>query len=145
MTFANAQEELDAWLSSMQFELEIELLAELPEDFPYDFDRGSLAVLEQLVLAEFDTKDSLRDPDQADFVDRLVRYVGETIIRNYPGSKWAPGGPSYNDLPVVLVPDGTDVPEAPFFLLTRAVARRTGNEFTRVFDGIAKNIAMNAT
>jgi hypothetical protein len=128
------KERLDAWISAMEFELDIELFGELPDDFPFDFDRESLIELEKFILDEFENADEVRDPENGKLVDRLTRYIGETFIRNFEGARWYPGGDSYHNLPVVLF-RGSSIPESPYMLMARIVTRRTGNCLTRVYDG----------
>ncbi|MFF3129616.1 hypothetical protein ACFVRD_47320 [Streptomyces sp. NPDC057908] len=73
---------LDAWLSSMDTELDRWRTVFLPSGFPYDFTLGSLDALEH-----FPDQAAVAAEHNADFTSGAVRYIGEVAHRSVP-SRW---------------------------------------------------------
>ncbi len=101
---------------------------ELPDDFPFDYSRASLDVLEAIVLERFDGGDPVS-------ADAVISYLGEALLR-VGGGSWVwdddPASASY-DLPLARPDEGLDLPRvSPMHLLVEAVRRRSGDQFARV-------------
>ncbi|MFI0352906.1 hypothetical protein [Actinomadura sp. 9N407] len=112
----------------------------LPRDFPFDYSRGSLARLEEILLDTFAERRSVYAVNHRDFLDRCARYIGETLIRNF-GGEWryhTDRDAIFAGVPHLVNDDGTDVPVAPLYLVASLASRRTGHELTSVFDGTAQ-------
>jgi hypothetical protein len=120
--FASEQERLTAWLSGMGFNLEVEFPSELPDDFPFDYSQESPVQLEEILINEFETTDQLKEDDNLKLVDRAFRYIGEALVVAYEGCEWRPGVNAFNGLPVIFIPDGTDVPVCPHNVIRVLVA-----------------------
>ncbi|NLU71907.1 hypothetical protein HCC61_04275 [Streptomyces sp. HNM0575] len=97
---------LDKWLSEMQDELRTWRSTYLPSDFPFDFSLNSLDILEGVALERYGDPADVETSGNAEFTNGAVRYIGETVVRNFP-SRWgyqdlgddSPG--IYNKIPVV--------------------------------------------
>lgn len=135
--FSDEQEGLEAWLSTMWMELEVEYPEELPEDFHYEFDRQSLAELEEFLLSEFAGIDELRTEENKHFLDRTARYIGETLRKNFRG-EWQAGTGMFDGLPVIAFPDEKSFPVSPFSVVNIVLVRRTGGELVHIFDGLTR-------
>ncbi|WNI20026.1 hypothetical protein [Actinacidiphila sp. ITFR-21] len=78
---------LDAWLSSMDTELDRWRTVFLPAGFPYDFTLGSLDALEPVALERLPDQAAVAAEHNADFTSGAVRYIGEVARRSVP-SRW---------------------------------------------------------
>ncbi|GAA1561852.1 hypothetical protein GCM10009678_50930 [Actinomadura kijaniata] len=127
--------DFDEWLEVMDPKL-AGFGALLADDFPNDFSRASLAWLEDVLLQAFPDIAAVHRDEAGDFVDRCVRYIGETLIRGFGGS-WEYGTESkdlFAGVPYVRVDDGVGIPIAPFYEITALVDRRTKTELTSLYD-----------
>ncbi len=107
-----------------------------------DYSRSSLVALERVVVDEFTHPAQLTWATRRTFVEGLMAYLGETLMRR-AGGVWGwrtlgrpPGGvPQVSADPVL----GLD-PVSPFDLLTRAVSVRDGQRFTSTYDQWARAV-----
>ena len=76
------------WLFYMRDELDI-LLETLPKDVAsqLDFSLESLKVLEKCILENFNSLEEMVNRKNVSILDRLARYLGETI-RKSAGGEW---------------------------------------------------------
>jgi hypothetical protein len=131
---------LKVWLVDMDSALEA-LFAEVPKDLAarLDYSIDSLLALEPWLLKLFPTDRDAINPQAAPAIDRLARYVGETI-RKSVGGHWEirTDNPKYvyHGIPQ-LVGDGL-VAECPRSLVTAATNRRTGRYIFLVVSAMAE-------
>ncbi|MFI0352907.1 hypothetical protein [Actinomadura sp. 9N407] len=131
------REVFDEWLAAMSPRLAGLEDFSLPADFPFDYSRESLVYLERILLSEYPDKEAVYAAESKDFLDRCVRYIGESLIRNF-GGEWrysTDSDSAISGYPYVVNDDGTDVGVVPLHLITSLLTRRTGGELAHVFDG----------
>ncbi|AJE85096.1 hypothetical protein SLNWT_4720 [Streptomyces albus] len=106
----------------------------LPEDFPFDYSLNSLDILEEVLLDRYPDRSSVKAPENSEFTEGAVRYLGETWRRNV-SSRWLfyDTGPDdqdiYNRVPLVCsnVPSEHDMAIVPLHtLIAFAVDRERG-------------------
>lgn len=135
-----SEDDFEAWLFDMDDELE----AFFSENVPgiadkLDFSDNSLDVLEGWMLSHYASVDNLMHDAQKIVLDRLARYIGETIRKKY-NLKWKielknPDN-AYFGLPVMTDEKGKINYECPHSLATATVARQERGYLRRVFDAV---------
>lgn len=114
----------------------------MPREWPADHSRESLAALEQHLLDRWPDRAAFAQEQDTDFVDGATRYIGETFLR-VGGGGWSVGhDPEHPSSGRALVRlDTLDrTPISPLNLMTAALARRTGQVLTTVWDGQSERI-----
>ena len=126
------QDEFEVWLVIMDEELEAFLAVDLPVDVArcLDYTPASLLPLERFILDRFPDMLATEDDAASLLLDRLGRYIGETIRRQI-GCSWSidlvhEDSANYM-IPVLATKnDGVEI-TCPITLATAAVDRRTGD------------------
>jgi hypothetical protein len=137
---ATNRDDFEYWLADMDDALD-RFIATLPASLRgrLDYSPASLDALEAWILERYPTTQAMLAPSEAQVVDGLARYVGETIRKNI-GGKWdiRLDDPKYAfyGLPQLTGFGPRSTPEAPITLATAAADRREGNYIRSVFDGM---------
>ncbi|WP_433662065.1 hypothetical protein ACQPW1_07890 [Nocardia sp. CA-128927] len=135
-----------AWLADMDVQIHkffTETVPDLPEN-PWTAE--GLQHAEAAALKLFPDWETVPLPENRDVADQFSRYVGEVFRRNFEGI-WR-NEPSFDSRrnplgfgPVIHTPENPEYLDV-VNLLTAAMHRRTGNEWSRIFgystDGFAK-------
>ncbi len=135
------QEDFDAWVADMESELD-QLMEQLPEEVAdqLDYSPQSLIVLEALLLDVFETPEGLMSHSDGLLLDRLSRYLGQSLIDAADGE----GGWGINldrpevepyQVPVVQV-GVAGVVYTPATQLLEAVVKGDGEVLSRLVDQI---------
>ncbi len=139
-----ASDWLVEWLEGMDQALRA-WIGELPLPASrWDFSLRSLDDLEEVVTARLTTTDDFKRPENQTYIDGCVRYLGETLRRNFGGAwVYTPGKPSEQN-PWVAQPylervdsDGEEVTALPALALRALVKRRQRGHFGQVADAYA--------
>jgi hypothetical protein len=136
-----SQSPFDYWLAHMEGALD-DFLERVPPGLRavLDLSVPSLDLLEAWLLDRYEDEAAIRTEAELPCLDGAARYVGE-VFRQRLGGRWrlrAPGAAAGNLLPELTFNDTNDPPMSPFALVTAALARRTGECFSRVFQGTAQ-------
>jgi hypothetical protein len=135
-----SQDEFEIWL----FEMDDELDAFISETAPgisdqLDFSEESLDVLEDWMLSRYKTVDELMENSQKIVLDRIARYIGETIRKKY-NLTWKielqDPDDAYYGLPVMTDKKGKRNYECPHSLATATVDRREKGYLKMVFGAV---------
>lgn len=119
------------WLEGMQPRVAGLVDFEMPVGSLPDYSAASLARLEAELVG--------RGEPGADFLDRVVGYLGEALL-TVAGGQW--GWDGRRDLPVVLPDPELGLPAVrPAELVERALHRRDGDEFGRTYAYLAQAVA----
>lgn len=138
---ATTRDDFELWLVRMDDELEA-LKMQVPRKLRanLDFSIASLRKLEAWILANYATIESLVRDEEGMVLDRLARYIGETLRKATKG-KWdielTNKKDAYFRLPVVVSAAGV---ECPVTLATASVDRRTG----KYLEGVIAHLAQSA-
>jgi hypothetical protein len=134
------REGFEAWVMFIDATIK-QLLDELPEEVSQrlDFTPESLDVLEGWLLSKFDSPAAILQPSENWYIDRVSKYVGETIRRN-AGGEWSINldDPSlvFYGLPVIERKNG--YPDCPASLVTASLDRRRGNFIRKIVENIIR-------
>lgn len=135
-----SQDEFELWLFEMDDELEAfisETAAEISNKL--DFSEESLDILEDWMLSRYKTADALMEDSQKTVLDRIARYIGETIRKKY-GLIWKielqRPDDVYYGLPVMTDQKGKNNYECPHSLATATVGRQKKGYLRRVFGAV---------
>lgn len=130
MSNPTSRELFEYWLADMDDAL-ARFTQRLPRDVAekLDYSAASLDVLESWLLAHYPDIPSMRPESEADLVDGMARYVGETF-RKHLGGRWdiELENPKYAyfGIPQLIGFWNNSTPVAPRTLVTTAADRRTG-------------------
>jgi hypothetical protein len=139
---------LESWLADMDDALNA-LLAEVPKPLAayLDYSIDSLLPLESWILQRFETFDKAIRREAIPTIDRLGRYVGETIRKSI-GGDWEirTDDPdyAYHGMPQVSG-RGLTAAECPQTLVTAATDRRTGRYIFGVVSAMAADAQKKPT
>jgi hypothetical protein len=134
-----SQDDFEGWLMFMDDTIQ-QLLDELPEDVAQqlDFAPDSLVALEKWLLSKYLSTKAILQPSENWTLDRVARYVGETIRRT-AGGEWSieleKPDYAYYRLPEIRREDGWVV--CPATLVTTAMDRRRGNFMKTIVQNMA--------
>lgn len=126
---ATTRDDFEYWLFEMDENLSL-LMASLPADVSekLDYSVESLAILERWLLASYSSLGEILNKSEKGTLDRLSRYVGETIRKNL-GGIWnidlTNSKNVYFGIPVVEQKGVWT--ECPVSLVTAATDRRKGD------------------
>lgn len=134
------QDDFETWLFEMDDELEVFIKEASPQiKHKLDFSEESLDALEEWLLAKYKTTDEIMHESQKSMLDRVARYVGETIRKKY-NLVWKIELERPNDvyygLPVLTDKKGKNNYECPLSLVTAAVNRQKKGYMKRVFQAV---------
>jgi hypothetical protein len=126
------QTPLEDWRETMQPRLARLQAFEVP-GFPLDYSPASLDRLEAEVLARHPVD------DRASFTEAAAGYLGEALL-HVAGGRWE--WDDANDVPVAQFdPELKQAPVSPLHLIVEAGQRRTGAEFVRARESLARAVA----
>src|SRR5262245_56127796 len=134
------RDDFEGWLMFMDDTIR-QLLDELPPAVSrqLDFTLDSLSTLESWLLNKYPSTEAVLQPSENWFLDRISRYVGETIRRN-AGGEWDIDTKNkadvYYRLPVVKK-EGKWI-ECPASLVTAAADRRQGDYIQTIVQSLTK-------
>ena len=123
------EEGFQYWLSHMDDALDA-FLKGLPKEVREgcDYSAGSLDVLEGFLLSKYPSVDAIKGPSEAEFIDGVSRYLGETYRKSL-GGRWLIEYHNPNEinfgLPVLELP-GWEIRFCPLRSVTVARNRGTG-------------------
>lgn len=123
------RDDFEYWLISMDDELDI-FFSSLPSDFvnKLDFSLDSLIELEEFVLDKYASANLIMDQTNKMELDRLSRYVGETIRKSIGGTwdiELEDSDNAYYKLPILVHKKYGK--ECPVTLVTTCADRRKGD------------------
>jgi hypothetical protein len=136
-----SQDDFEGWLMFMDDTIQ-QLFDELPQDVSQrlDFTPESLETLEKWLLSKYPSPAAILQPSENWLLDRLARYVGETIRRT-AGGEWSIelNNPSivFYRLPVIRRVEGGGYADCPAALITASLDRRRGNYIRTIVQNIA--------
>jgi hypothetical protein len=125
-------EALTRWRRDVGLKIAYLRLFELPEEFSLDYSAASLRAVEGHVIDRLDGPDDLADPGEQRFVDGVVAYVGETLMRRGGGAWiWPESAPH----PPLVRPDDLLglAPVSPRALILAALRAEDGERFSTVY------------
>jgi hypothetical protein len=137
-----SQNDFELWV----FEMDDEIKAFLSENVAgiaeqLDHSEDSLDVLESWMLAEYASVEALQDPSQQHVLDRVARYIGETIRKKY-NLKWKleteKREDTYYGLPVITDERGENNYECPHAIATITVRQRKPGHLRTVFQAVMR-------
>lgn len=116
------RDDFEQWLFDMSDELD-----SFHMQYPYsNFSIKSIGDFENFVLEKFSTVNEAIDPKNKKLLDRMSRYLGEVIRREFDG-RWdielSDKDDAYYQLPVVRTPKGI---RCPITMITTAIDRNNG-------------------
>jgi hypothetical protein len=132
-------DQFQMWLMDMSDAID-RFRQSLPESVRTQMDMSpeSLNVLEALVLERYPNVETIKKQSEAQAVDGMARYVGQTFRKHF-GGKWMI---ELNDqknvfygLPQLAGMAGQQTQMCPLTLVTASTDRRTGKFIRTVFDG----------
>lgn len=135
-----SQDDFEVWL----FEMDDQLDAFFSENVSgiadkLDYSGNSLDVLEEWMLSEYSSVDALMDASQKTVLDRLARYIGETIRKKH-NLKWKielkNSDDVYFGLPVMTDEKAKRNYECPHSLTTATVERQEPGYLRMVFEAV---------
>ena len=132
------QEGFEGWVAFVDATIQ-QLFDELGSDVArrLDFTCESLDVLEEWLLNKYESVDEILQPSENWYLDRVAKYVGETIRRTV-GGEWGIelGNPSYAyyGLPEIRTSKGET--ECPVTLVTASLDRRRGNYIRNIVESM---------
>lgn len=125
------------WVNTMESAIE-QFLKALPKETAeqLDFTLPSLSVMEKWLLERYDSLQAIMLPEEAFYLDRAARYVGETILK-YAQGEWdidlENPYAAYYQRPVIRTASWIDCPST---LVTASLDRRKGNYIQQVVSNL---------
>jgi hypothetical protein len=125
-----SRDDFEEWLFNMDDVLD-EFIGSFPESErqQLNFTPESLDLLEQWILARYPNVNAMLDSKEAQTVDALARYIGETFRRKLGGHwdiRFDTPKYVYYGLPELRGNSKKSTPECPHTLATASSDRRTG-------------------
>ncbi|MFD0361375.1 hypothetical protein ACFQZZ_07940 [Nocardia sp. GCM10030253] len=127
------EERVAAWQRQLE-PLVADVFATYSAGFHGDYSPGSLAELEQFVLAALPDLDGMKQPTTLPVVKAAVGYLGETLLRAR-GGEWVWGQGELAGMPYVAL-DEERARLAPLEYIIEAVRVRDGKQFTQLWSRV---------
>jgi UTP:GlnB (protein PII) uridylyltransferase len=137
-------DDFQLWIFNMDDELD-RLKEDLPQELAskLDYSDESLKLVEAWILQRYASVEETKEKGEAQILDRLARYVGETI-RKQVGGHWdidlENEKNAYYALPVITGFEEKPTPVCPLTLVTASTARRTGTFISGVLENVKKKL-----
>jgi hypothetical protein len=130
---AQQDEKFQSWVAMNESVLELEFDDDVPDLPGRPWDERALDIAEAAALRLFDSPEDTFSDGKAESAWRFVRFIGETFVEAFEG-RWVnlPAGKGTRQRVGVELPFRTMYLE-PINLLTSAMGRRTGTEWSTVF------------
>ena len=128
--------QFEHWLDDMRPEIAAFEEDLAPAGWEGGFTRDSLVALERYILDRWPDKESYLEERDQKFIDRAVRYIGESLLRACGGGWNIDHDPDFifAGRPFVRLDTDDRTPISPSNLITAMLARRTGQVLSRVYD-----------
>ncbi len=143
------REDFDYWVSDMDDALE-RFFTLLPSSVreKLDFSPFSLEALEEWILEKYANTQAMLQRDQAQIVDGVARYIGETFRRTI-GGYWTirldDPKVAFFGVPILTGFEERPTPACPLALATASADRRTGTFLHTVLKNHMKVLRQNKT
>lgn len=135
------RDEFEEWLFLMEDEIEgLIRESDRGDRKLFDFSVNTIPDFEQLVLRTFPTVEAAKGYENRFKLDRLARYLGQTIRKNASG-KWdvelQDTDYAFFELPIIRTPVGV---YCPLTLTIATTDRRTGKYLSKIFNTIQRRL-----
>jgi hypothetical protein len=141
---------LQAWFDDLFFTMvrwtDVEIVD--AEDVDLDYSDSSLISVERLVSERFGVPEDVSYGEERAFLDGLVAYLGETLMRLAGGAwDWTPGDDPEgfpHGMPLVRADPALDLtPLSPVHLVQDAVRQNTGTVFAETYETWRRAVEQN--
>jgi hypothetical protein len=129
------QDDFEGWVMFMDDAIDQAMGEVFPSTLAerLDFSLSSLSTLESWLIEQYESTAAFMDQTDNFVLDRISRYVGETIRRNGEGITWDINlddeSAAFHGLPLIK---GASWTECPASLVTASLDRRNGNYIERI-------------
>lgn len=139
------RDDFECWIMQMDDEIDI-LIQTLPKELALkmDYSIDALSAIEIWLLDNFNSVAALMHQENKALLDRLGRYVGETIRKN-TGGVWdielEDEKCAFYRIPILRSDDNSEKwEECPLSLVTASIDRRKGNYIKKVVNALVKRL-----